>query len=31
MPVKVLDSTGSGKTSTIAAGIVWAADHGAQT
>jgi hypothetical protein len=30
MPVKVLDSTGSGKTSTIAAGIVWAADHGAQ-
>jgi subtilisin family serine protease len=30
MPVKVLDSTGSGKTSTIAAGIVWAVDHGAR-
>jgi subtilisin family serine protease len=30
MPVKVLDSTGWGKTSTIAAGIVWAVDHGAR-
>ena len=30
MAVKVLDSTGSGKTSTVAAGIVWAADHGAR-
>jgi subtilisin family serine protease len=30
MPVKVLDSTGSGKTSTIAAGIVWAVDRGAR-
>jgi subtilisin family serine protease len=30
MPVKVLDATGSGTTSTIAAGIVWAANHGAQ-
>jgi subtilisin family serine protease len=29
MPVRVLDSTGWGKTSTIAAGIVWAAEHGA--
>jgi subtilisin family serine protease len=30
MPVKVLDSTGSGKTSTVASGIVWAVDHGAR-
>jgi subtilisin family serine protease len=30
MPVKVLDSRGSGKTATIAAGIVWAADRGAR-
>jgi subtilisin family serine protease len=30
MPVKVLDSDGSGKTSTIALGIVWAVDHGAR-
>jgi subtilisin family serine protease len=29
MPMKVLDSSGSGKTSTIAVGIAWAADHGA--
>lgn len=30
LPVKVLDSSGDGKTSTLAAGIVWAADHGAR-
>jgi thermitase len=30
MPVKVLDSTGSGWTSDIAEGITWAADHGAK-
>ena len=30
MPVKVMDSTGTGATSTIAAGIVWAVDHGAR-
>ena len=30
MPVKVLDRTGSGPTSTIAAGIVWAVTHGAR-
>jgi subtilisin family serine protease len=30
MPVKVLDSTGSGDDTLIAAGIVWATDHGAQ-
>jgi subtilisin family serine protease len=30
MPVKVMDSTGTGKTSTVAAGIVWAVDHGAR-
>jgi subtilisin family serine protease len=30
MPVKVLDAGGNGKTSTVAAGIVWAADHGAR-
>jgi hypothetical protein len=30
MPVKVLDRNGSGPTSTIAAGIVWAVNHGAR-
>ena len=30
MPVKVLDSSGSGWTSDIAAGITWAADNGAK-
>ena len=30
MPVKVLNSAGSGAFSTIASGIRWAADHGAQ-
>lgn len=30
MPVKLLDKTGTGGTTTIAAGIVWAVDHGAQ-
>jgi subtilisin family serine protease len=30
MPVKVLDASGSGTTSAVAAGIVWAADHGAR-
>ena len=30
MPVKVLDATGSGDDTQVAAGIVWAADHGAQ-
>jgi subtilisin family serine protease len=30
MPVKVLDASGSGNDTVIAAGIVWAADHGAQ-
>ena len=30
MPVKVLDRNGSGPTSTIAAGIVWAVSHGAR-
>jgi len=30
MPVKVLDATGSGSTSTLAQGIVWATDHGAR-
>jgi subtilisin family serine protease len=30
MPVKVLDSKGSGDDTMIAAGIVWATDHGAQ-
>jgi serine protease len=29
MPVKVLDATGSGSTTTIAEGIVWAVDNGA--
>lgn len=30
MPVKVLDSSGSGYTSAIAQGITWAVDHGAR-
>jgi len=30
MPVKVLDSTGSGTDATVASGITWAADHGAK-
>lgn len=30
MPVKVLDANGSGSTSLVAAGIVWAVDHGAR-
>ncbi|MFN8534931.1 MAG: S8 family serine peptidase, partial [Dehalococcoidia bacterium] len=30
MPVKVLDSGGSGYTSDVAAGVTWAADHGAK-
>lgn len=30
MPIKVLDKTGSSDTSTIAKGIVWAADNGAR-
>lgn len=30
MPVKVLDSNGSGYTTDVAAGITWAADNGAQ-
>jgi subtilisin family serine protease len=30
MPIKVLDSTGSGNDTLIAAGIVWAVDHGAK-
>jgi subtilisin family serine protease len=30
MPVKVLDDSGSGYTSDVAAGIAWAADHGAR-
>ena len=30
MPVRVLDSTGSGTTENVNAGIRWAADHGAQ-
>jgi subtilisin family serine protease len=30
MPVKVLDGLGNGTSATLAAGIVWAADHGAR-
>jgi subtilisin family serine protease len=30
MPVKVLDSTGSGTDATVSSGITWAADHGAK-
>lgn len=30
MPIKVLDSSGSGYTSDIADGIIWAVDHGAR-
>lgn len=30
MPVKVLDSTGSGTDASVASGITWAADHGAK-
>ncbi|MCC3372822.1 S8 family peptidase [Cohnella sp. REN36] len=30
MPVKALDSTGAGTTYSVAEGIIWAADHGAQ-
>ena len=30
LPVKVLGSDGSGSTGTVAAGVTWAADHGAQ-
>ncbi|MFC5467124.1 S8 family peptidase [Cohnella suwonensis] len=30
MPVKVLDSTGAGSTYSVAEGILWATDHGAQ-
>lgn len=30
MPIKVLDATGSGNDTVIAAAIVWATDHGAQ-
>jgi len=30
IPVKVLDSTGSGSAAGVAAGITWAADHGAR-
>ncbi len=30
MPVKVLDSEGNGTTASVAAGIVWATDHGAR-
>jgi subtilisin family serine protease len=30
MPIKVLDATGTGDDTVIAAGIVWAVDHGAQ-
>lgn len=29
LPVKVLDANGSGYLSTVAAGVIWAADHGA--
>lgn len=30
MPVKVLDGSGSGTSTTVASGITWAADHGAK-
>src|SRR5207247_2027104 len=30
MPVKVLNSSGSGTTATVANGVTWAADHGAK-
>jgi subtilisin family serine protease len=30
LPVKVLDATGAGTAGSIAAGIIWAADHGAR-
>jgi subtilisin family serine protease len=30
MPIKVLDAAGMGDTASLAAGIVWAADHGAR-
>jgi subtilisin family serine protease len=30
MPVKVVDASGTGTTSSVAAGIVWATDHGAR-
>jgi subtilisin family serine protease len=30
MPIKVLDATGTGDDTTIAAGVVWAVDHGAR-
>ncbi len=30
MPVKVLDSSGTGNTYSVAEGIIWAADHGAK-
>lgn len=30
MPVRVLDKFGSGRTSTVARGVLWAADHGAE-
>jgi fibronectin type 3 domain-containing protein len=30
MPVKVLDSSGNGSDSSVASGVIWAADHGAK-